>query len=166
MVGLRREATGRLQFMSERALRPFWIHQLSEYLIGVALVAQGLQEKDPVVPAIAGIVVIVNVSIVRGPLGAFKWVGRKTHRWLDLIVMIGIFVAAVQPWFPVPSGGRAIMLIILIPLAFLWFYTDWAERSGRQQRRVDRAGVKSEDVGRSAGRMAGNAFRVIKKKTQ
>jgi hypothetical protein len=152
--------------MADRAMRPFWIHQLAEYLIGVALIAQGLQERDPVVPAVAGLVVLLNASIVRGPLGAFKWVGRGLHRWLDLVVMAGILVAAVQPWFEVPPGGRVIMLVILVPLGFLWFYTDWAERPSRQQRRVDRAGVKSEDVGRSAGRLAGTAFNAIKKKTQ
>jgi hypothetical protein len=152
--------------MAERAMRPFWIHQLAEYLIGVALIAQGLQEKDPLVPAVAGIVILCNVAIVRGPLGAFKWVGRGAHRWLDLAVMIGILAAAIQPWFSVPSGGRLIMLVILVPLGFLWFYTDWAERAGRRQRRVDRAGVKSDAVGRSAGRIAGNAYNAIRKKSQ
>lgn len=152
--------------MSERAMRPFWIHQLSEYLIGVALIAQGLQERDPVVPAVAGVAVMLNVAIVRGPLGAFKWVGRSLHRWLDVVVMVGILVAAVQPWFAVPAGGRLIMLVMLVPLGFLWFYTDWAERRSRKERRVERASVKSEDVGRSAGRMAGNAFKAIKKKAQ
>ncbi|MFW2334377.1 hypothetical protein [Ilumatobacter sp.] len=152
--------------MAERAMRPFWIHQLAEYLIGVALIAQGLQEKDPVVPAVAGVLVLLNAAIARGPLGAFKWVGRRLHRWLDLVVMVVILVAALQPWTPVPPGGRLIMLVILVPLGFLWFYTDWAERPGRQQRRADRASIKSEDVGRSAGRMAGNAFKTIKKKSQ
>lgn len=150
--------------MAERAMRPFWIHQLAEYLIGVALIAQGLQEKDPVVPAVAGIVVMLNVAVVRGPLGAFKWVGRRVHRWLDLVVMIGILAAALQPWFTVPAGGRLIMLVMLVPLGFLWFYTDWAERRGRKERRVEQASVKSEDVGRSAGRMAANAFNAVKKK--
>ena len=44
--------------MAERAMRPFWIHQLVEYLIGLALVAQGLQEQDPTVPAVAGMLVV------------------------------------------------------------------------------------------------------------
>ncbi len=147
-------------------MRPFWIHQLTEHLIGIALIAQGLQERDPVVPAVAGLAVMGNAAIVRGPLGAFKWVGRGLHRWFDIVLMAGILVAAVQPWFEVPAGGRLVMLVMLVPLGFLWFYTDWAERRSRQQRRVDRAGVKSEDVGRSAGRMAGNAFKAIKKKTE
>ena len=144
-------------------MRPFWIHQLSEYLIGVALVAQALQEKHPLVPALAGIAVLGNVAIVRGPLGAFKWVGRGLHRWLDLVVMVGILLAAVQPWFEVPAGGRLIMLVMLVPLGFLWFYTDWAERRSRKERRVERAGVRSEDVGRSAGRLAARAYRDAKR---
>jgi hypothetical protein len=57
-----------------------------------------------------------------------------------------------------------IMLIILVPLGFLWFYTDWAERPQRSQRRVNRAGVRGDAVGRSAGRLAGNAYNAIKKR--
>jgi len=151
--------------MSERAMRPFWIHQLAEYLIGVALVAQGLQDPDPLVPAVAGIVVILNAAIVRGPLGAFRWVGRRTHKWLDLVVIGAILLGALQPWVTAGSGGRLIMLVILVPLGFLWFYTDWAERPQRKDRRRAQ-GVSGEAVGRSAGRMAGNAFNAIKKKTQ
>jgi len=152
--------------MAERAMRPFWIHQLAEYLIGVALIAQGLQEQDPVVPAAAGILVLLNAAIAQGPLGAFKWVGRRLHRWFDLVVMVVILVAALQYWTTVPPGGRLIMLVILVPLGFLWFYTDWEERPGRKERRLQRADVKGENVGRSAGRLAGNAFNTIKKKTQ
>lgn len=156
--------------MAERAMRPFWIHQFVEYLIGVALVAQGLQEKDPLVPAVAGVVVLLNAAIARGPLGAFRWVGRSLHRWLDLAVMALILFAAVQPWATVPPGGRLVMLVMLVPLGFLWFYTDWAERPDRKQRRADGASVKSADVGRSAGRMAGGAYlagrRAIKKRTE
>lgn len=152
--------------MAERAMRPFWIHQLAEYLIGVALIAQGLQEQDPLVPAVAGIAVMLNVAVARGPLGAFKWVGRRVHRWFDLVLMVAILVAAIQPWATVPPGGRLIMLVMLVPLGFLWFYTDWAERSGRKARRLERADVTGENVGRSAGRLAGNAFNTIKKKTQ
>jgi len=122
--------------------------------------------KMTAIPAIAGIAVIFNVAIVRGPLGAFKWVGRTLHRWLDLLVMVGILVAALQPWFTVPSGGRLIMLVMLVPLGFLWFYTDWAERVSRRERRAERAGVQSDAVGRSAGRLAGNAFKAIKKRSQ
>lgn len=154
--------------MSERAMRPFWIHQLAEYLIGVALVAQGLQDPDPLIPSVAGVVVIVNVAIARGPLGAFKWVGRRLHRWLDLVVMVAILFAALQPWAVVSSAGRLIMVVMLVPLGFLWFYTDWAERPQRRDRRAERAAT-GDDLGRSAGRIAGAAYlsgkRAVKKRT-
>lgn len=151
--------------MADRAMRPFWIHQFSEYLIGIALVAQGLQDPDPLVPAVAGTAVIVNVAVARGPLGAFRWVGRRTHRWLDLVLMLLILGGAVQPWFTVGGGGRLIMVVMLVPLAFLWFYTDWAGRVQRKDRRRSRAGPTGDAVGRSAGRLAGNAVKAIKKKT-
>ena len=156
--------------MAERAMRPFWIHQLAEYLIGVALVAQGFQDPEPLVPALAGVFVIANVSIARGPLGAFRVVGRGTHRWLDLVVMLAIAIGAVQPWLAVEVTGRAVMLIMLVPFGFLWFYTDWAERTRRSQRRADCAGPTGDDLGRSAGRFAGNAYvagkRAIKKRSE
>lgn len=150
--------------MGERAMRPFWVHQLAEYLIGIALVAQGMQDPEPLVPALAGALVMVNTAIVRGPLGAFKFVGRAVHRWLDAFVILAILVGALQPWMAVELSGRLVMLVMLVPLGFLWFYTDWAERAARRQRRAEQAGPKGEQLGRSAGRMAGNAYKAIKKR--
>ena len=144
--------------MGERAMRPFWVHQLAEYLIGISLVAQGMQDISPVVPSVAGAVVMVNTSIVRGPLGAFRMVPRSVHRWLDLVVMAAIVFGALQPWVPVEPAGRLIMLVMLVPLGFLWFYTDWAERKDRKTRREASDGSTGDKVGRSAGRMAASAY--------
>ena len=156
--------------MADRAMRPFWIHQLAEYLIGIALVAQGFQDPEPLVPAVAGVLVMTNAAVVRGPLGAFRLVGRRVDRWLDVVVMAAVLFGALQPWLPVEITGRAVMLIILVPLGFLWFYTDWAERRQRKERRVDNAGQTGEQVGRSAGRLAANAYvagrKAVKKRTQ
>ena len=155
--------------MGERAMRPFWVHQLAEYLIGIALVAQGMQDISPVVPTVAGALVMVNTSIARGPLGAFRMVGRGVHRWLDIVVMAVILVGAVQPWVAVEVTGRLIMIVMLVPLGFLWFYTDWAERKDRKVRRAERAGSTGDAVGRSAGRLAASAYltgkNAVKKRT-
>jgi hypothetical protein len=161
--------------MSERAMRPFWVHQAAEYLIGIALVSQGLQDQKPLLPTVAGTLVIANAAAVRGPLGAFKQIGRAVHRWLDVVVMAAIAVGALQPWADVTSSGRLVMLVVLLPLAFLWFYTDWATRPDRKQRRIDKAttggstsglaggtNVNGDRVGRVAGRMAGTGYRSIK----
>jgi len=144
--------------MGDRAMRPFWVHQLAEYLIGISLVAQGMQDISPVVPSVAGALVMVNTSIARGPLGAFRIVSRRVHRWLDLVVMGAILFGAFQPWVPVEIAGRLIMLVMLVPLGFLWFYTDWAERQDRKARREAKPGSTGDVVGRSAGRIAANAY--------
>lgn len=145
-------------------MRPFWIHQFAEYLIGLALVAQGLQDPDPLVPAVGGALVMVNAAIVRGPMGAFRLVGRRFHRWLDVVVMAALLVGALQPWLGIAGSGRLVMLVVLLPLGFLWFYTDWAERPARRARRVGQAGPTSESVGRSAGRAAGAAYSAIRRR--
>ena len=144
--------------MGERAMRPFWIHQMAEYLIGIALVSQGVQDPQPLMPTVAGAAIVVNAAIVRGPLGAFKTIGRATHKWMDLGVMIAMVLAAVQPWIEVSSTGRLFLLAFVVPLGFLWFYTDWAERQRRTERRVAAAGPKGEQVGKVAGRLAGSAY--------
>lgn len=144
-------------------MRPFWIHQLAEYMIGIALVSLGIQDPEPLIPTVAGTLVIVNAAIVRGPMGAFKRIGRGLHRWLDLVVMIAIAVAAVQPWAEISGTGRATLLAVLLPLGFLWFYTDWAERKGRRERRIATVtGGTGEEMGRTAGRLAGAGYRTAR----
>jgi hypothetical protein len=156
--------------MAERAMRPFWIHQLVEYIIGLALIAQGMQDPEPLVPASAGVLVLVNAAAVRGPMGAFKFIGRRVHRWLDLLVGAVVVVGALQPWIDVEVTGRAIMLVMLLPLGFLWFYTDWEERPGRRQRRAERVTGTGDHLGRTAGRLAGTAYgagrKAIKKRSE
>jgi hypothetical protein len=62
------------------------------------------------------------------------------------------------------------MLVILLPLGFLWFYTDWAERVSRKQRRMEAAGPTGEQVGKTAGRLAGAAYvagrKAVKKRSE
>ena len=158
VLGRQAALLGNVRPVGDRAMRPFWVHQAAEYLIGLALVAQGLQDTEPVVPAVAGVIVFLNAAVARGPLSAFRGIGRRWHRWLDLAVMVAILAAAVQPWIDVTSAGRVVLLVILAPLGFLWFYTDWAERPARRDRRAAQAGPTSASVGRAAGRAAGTAY--------
>ena len=155
--------------MSDRAQRPFWLHQFTEYVIGFALIAFGFQDTAPVIPAVAGVVVLVNAACVRGPLGAFTLIGRRVHRVIDLVVMVVLVALAIQPWTDVSMLGRVVLLAITVPMAFMWWYTDWEERAGRKQRRAATASESSGDLGKSAGRTAASAYlagkRAIKKHT-
>ena len=50
------------------------------------------------------------------------------------------------------------MLVMLVPFAFLWFYTDWAERPSRKERRGGDGRADGEKIGRTAGRIAGDSY--------
>ncbi|HEY3484209.1 MAG TPA: hypothetical protein VGK49_02440 [Ilumatobacteraceae bacterium] len=141
----------------DRARRPFWLHQVVEYLVGLVLIAQGLQSPAPVLPTLAGGLVLVNAAITEGPLSAFKFVGRRFHRVLDIVVIALVLVATFQPWVEVDAVSRLVLGMIAAVLASVWFYTDFAEKAERDQRRAQAASDRAEQIGRSAGRLAGNA---------
>ena len=52
--------------MSERVKRPFWLHQIAEYIIGIALIGSGLQSPSPAVPAVIGGLMLLNAATVDG----------------------------------------------------------------------------------------------------
>lgn len=107
--------------------RPFWMHQLVEYILGITLVSQALQSATPAVPAIAGGAVLVNAAIVRGPMAAFRLVGRRTHRLLDLVVIGLTLVLALQPVAAIDAGARSIMVFIALVHGFVWWQSDLSE---------------------------------------
>jgi hypothetical protein len=153
----RSDVLGSVAAVSDRARRPFWLHQLVEYIIGLILVAQGLQGPEPLVPAVVGGVVVLNAAVAIGPLGAFRLVPRRLHQVVDLVAIGVVVAAAIQPWIDVDVGTRAIMIGVAFVYGFVWIYSDFAERPARQHRRAAAAGARGEDLGRTAGRLAGNA---------
>ncbi|PIE32991.1 MAG: hypothetical protein CSA55_02485 [Ilumatobacter coccineus] len=152
--------------MTDRAQRPFWFHQIVEYLIGIGIIGLGLQDLRPTVPLIGGVIILVNAASARGPLGAFRFIGRQVHRWLDLVAWVALLALAIQPWIPVEMISRAALIGVVIPLGSVWWYTDWAEKPARQARRAASAGGRSEEFGRAAGRKAGAAWRAAKQFTE
>ena len=95
--------------MAEAGKRPFWMHQLVEYILGGALVASGLQSPYPLVPAVLGGIVMGHAAITRGALAAFRVIDRRLHRVLDPLVIGLQVLGAVQPWSTVDPGTRVII---------------------------------------------------------
>src|SRR6478752_7020545 len=89
--------------------RPFWLHQLAEYILGLALVVVGVQSPTPAVPCVVAAVIIINAAITKAPFAAFHLIGRRTHRVADVAVIGFEVVAAVQPVFSVEATTRMIM---------------------------------------------------------
>ena len=79
----------------ERVQRPFWMHQVIEYLLGIGLISAAIQMPQPAVPAVLGLAIILNAAITKGAAGAFRWAGKRAHRRLDVVVMLLLLAAPV-----------------------------------------------------------------------
>jgi len=148
---------------SSTGKRPFWMHQLVEYILGGVLVSQGLQSPDPAVPAIAGLLVLANACTVRdGALSAFRVVSRATHRVIDLVVIAAIVALAAQPWIAVDAGARIVMVGIAAVLAFVWWQSSFAEKQGRAA--MVSEGGRSTEIGQRAGRLVGDGINAVRRR--
>jgi hypothetical protein len=155
---------------TRRAWRPFWLHQGAEYLVGLVLVAGGVQSTAPLVPTLAGGLIVLNAAVVNGPLGAFRLVTRPQHRILDLVVASVVAVAALLPFVELDGVSRATMLIVAVILGFLWYGTNFETRPEAGRRRSEAraalASDRSEAIGRTAGRFVARATAEARKRRQ
>ena len=147
----------------DRVLRPFWLHQTAEYLVGLVLVAQGLQSPTPVVPALAGGLVLVNTACVNGPVSAFHWFSRRTHRKFDVIVIAVIVFLAAMPFLDIDNTTRIVMVVTAVILGVVWWNSSFAPPVPRQR---DELVDRSEAIGRGAGRVAGNIARAVRDRSK
>ncbi|MFM8856077.1 MAG: hypothetical protein ACKOI2_02490 [Actinomycetota bacterium] len=147
--------------MSERVKRPFWLHQIAEYIIGVALIGSGLQSPSSAVPAVIGGLVLLNAAMVDGPFGAFRVIGRKAHRIFDFVLLAVGVVGAVLPGLDL--GTRIVLVGCLIVFATVVLNTNYAPKQDRATRAAStqaaatQAGAsdRPDEIGRTAGRVAG-----------
>ena len=138
----------------ERVRRPFWAHQLVEYLLGIGLISASVQLPQPRVPALLGLLIILNAAVAKGAAGAFRLAGKRVHRQLDVVVMVLLVAGAVQPWVSVDNTSRLLLGGIAFVLWFVWFHTDFTERAPRGTRTAapsEGGRPTSEDIGRGAG---------------
>jgi hypothetical protein len=148
---------------SDRVLRPFWLHQAAEYLVGLVLVAMGLQSLEPAVATVAGGIVLLNAALVDGPLGAFRLFSRRGHRIADVVVIALLVVTAVLPWLDVDATTRLLLAAAAAVLGVVWWNSAFERRpKPSPDQRVDR----SEALGRSAGRLAGNIAKSVRDRSK
>lgn len=153
---------------ADRQWRPFWIHQGAEYVLGLVLVATGLQNPTPTFPVLAGGLIVVNAAIVTGPIGAFRLVPRPLHRIIDIVVIAAIVAVAVMPFLDIDNASRFTMVLIAAIMGFIWLSTNFDTRSAAVARRRAAAGPRArydgETVGRAAGRLVGKANEYARKR--
>ena len=147
--------------MAGMSKRPFWMHQVVEYILGGAMIAAGLQSPTPVVPSVVGGVIMLNAAITSGPLSAFRVLDRRVHRVVDIVVIAFEMIAAVQPWIGLDAGTRGIVLIIAFVHLFVWWNTNFAMRVKAPA--ISAEGGRSTEIGRIAGRLVGNGVNAVRR---
>ena len=145
--------------MAEGGKRPFWAHQLVEYILGGALVASGLQSPKPAVPAVLGGVLLFYAASTRGAMAAFRLIDRRWHRVLDPVFIVLLAVGAFQPWFEVDAGGQIVLIGVAAVFTVVWLGSSFHEKpkkvKGAAAAGASSSSDRSTEVGRSAGRTAG-----------
>lgn len=142
--------------------RPFWAHQLVEYILGGALVASGLQSPQPLVPAVLGGFIMLYAAATRGALAAFRLIDRRVHRIADPVLVLVQVGAALQPWVSIDNGTRAIMVAIAVVHLVVWLGSSFAEKEKRSAVARDPNADRSTELGRSAGRLAAKGVRAVR----
>lgn len=152
--------------------RPFWMHQLVEYILGGAMVASGLQSPEPIMPSVVGGVVLLYAASTKGAVSAFRLLDRRIHRWFDPVLIVAQIVAAVQPWVEVDDGTRFIMIAIALVHGVVWWGSSFHEKqrptadekaAARQATLAASSGDRSTDIGKKAGRAVGVGVNMVRK---
>lgn len=138
--------------------RPFWLHQVVDYILGILVMAQATKADAPLVPLVIGLLMLINAACVNGPLAAYRGLSRPGHRIADLVLWVAIVAVAIAG-LGVAGGIRVTLLVVAVIWAVVILNTNFAAPVPRQKLPPQQ---RSEAVGRVAGRaVAGgvNAWR-------
>jgi hypothetical protein len=139
------------------------MHQIVEDVLGVALVAGGIRSPTPAMPAITGGLVVLNAAVTKGPAGAFRLIGRRLHRVVDLAILAVFLVAVVQPFVDVDGPTRLFVAVIGLVLAVVWWQSSFAEPVRRRPRITAEDG-RSSEIGRLVGRAVGDGVNAVRRR--
>jgi hypothetical protein len=140
--------------------RPFWMHQLVEYVLAVGLVFAGAHSPKPAVPAIGGVLVALNAAVVDGPWSAFHGFPRSIHRIFDWVIAVGMLLTGILFSGLFDSASRGLTLMMGFVLAFVAWQSDYTKKPRRSQ--VSTQGGRHVEVSRLAGRGAAHTINLAK----
>jgi hypothetical protein len=101
--------------------RPYWLHQIAEYVVGLILLLLISRADSDAVPLLAAgcALVLINTAISGPPAGCLHLVGRRVHRWTDVAVIVALVVIPIvfhertstNVWFTMI--GCAVVLLVV-----------------------------------------------------
>ena len=140
--------------------RPFWLHQLAEYVLAAGLIMSGLRADDPLVPVALGLLLAINAACVDGPLAAFRGLSRPAHRITDIVILVAMVVALFLPGV----GSKWMIAGVALVEGFIILNTRYTKRVKSAPVTATDGGGRSEHVGRLAGRAAGLGVQAVRKR--
>ncbi len=143
--------------------RPFWMHQLVEYILGVVLVGSGTQSPEPLVPAVLGGVILLYAASTKSSVSAFRLLPRSFHRVGDPVVVALELGCAVQPWVEADFGSRMIIAAIAMVHLFVWWQSSYTEKVKKPTSASAPSGDRATDIGRTAGRLVGGGVKAVRR---
>jgi hypothetical protein len=147
---------------------PFWIHQIVEYGIGALIAYQAIHSPRPVVPLLAGLVVVVLAATADGPAACFHFVPRPVHRILDVVVAIALVVVAILFGDDMGGAGQLLLILGALALAGLTLRSDYRPKVARQRAEKPPAtsvgSDRAEAIGRGAGRLVGRGVQEYRRR--
>lgn len=138
------------------------MHQLVEYILGIALISQGVQSTRPLIPSVFGLLVMINASAVAGPLSAFRVIPRPLHRLADFAIAGAMLVSAVAFNSSLESATQLTLVGVGAVMAFVAWRTNYAERVRRPAPAASQG--RSDEIGRMAGRAAAGGVRLYRRR--
>jgi hypothetical protein len=189
-------SSGNARSATTSTKQSFWSHQMTEYVLGAVVLTQGLGGGVKIVPIVAGVLVVLLAATADGPLAVVKLVPRPMHRFADIagatvLVALSVVLRDESGIFATSVG-----VACAAALVFLVVRTDYrpptrrglfgrANRSpvaasggvdGGSSTRTSSSGdgspaapvppARSEQIGRTAGRLAGRAARAAVDRTK
>lgn len=123
------------------------------------------QSPTPAPLVVAAIVIGVNAAVAKGALGAFQWISKSVHRFIDIGIVAMMVVIAVL--MEADLLTRVVVLLLAVVLAVLVVGTNFAEKTARgagSTSASEMGSERSEEWGRKAGRLAGRVGRAARNK--
>jgi hypothetical protein len=148
----------------------FWIHQLVEYAVGLLLAYQAIHSPKPIIPLLAGLLVIALAATADGPAAAWRVVPRRVHRVLDVVMAVGLAVAAILLGDQVGGAGQIILGVGALGMGVLILRSDYRPRRPRSTTKTAdgappmSSGERAELFGRSAGRFVGRGVQAYRRR--
>ncbi len=110
--------------------RGFWLHQIVEYLIAAALILTSAQSEYSLITAAYGVALLINVTVVDGPLSAYKIISRQVHRVIDWLYVVALVVGA--SLLEIDQSTRMTLVGVAIALVLIALTTNYTKKVFRR----------------------------------